>query len=333
MTINERLAVPRDNDSKSTGNTRDGKVAVKHIGVVLFDGFELPDAVSVVEAFQFANALVERDRRLAVPYKVRLLSTIGGCIASSSSVHVWTDSVDTSRHVKNFHALFIAGGGVVEHTVRDDRVLAWMRRTCERAGFVYPIGEARVLLEAAGFTCSQAGGHIGPPGSHLTSPPLGLLTTQNEPAALRAALSIIQEDCSAEIVRQITSHVISPAPTHFSDIIRRNAMRYVSERIQASARWLEENGDRPVAIGEAAQVAAMSGRNFLRRFKAEMGVTPYKYLLHSRLDRCCRLLVETRLPADKIARRCGFGSGGRLSKLFRRHFGKTPTDYRASLRR
>ncbi|REE18171.1 helix-turn-helix protein [Paraburkholderia sp. BL27I4N3] len=64
-----------------------------------------------------------------------------------------------------------------------------------------------------------------------------------------------------------------------------------------------------------------------------MGTTPYDFLLHLRLGRCCRLLVGIRPPVDKIARRCGMGSGGRLATLFRKHLGKTPTDYRAIQRR
>jgi transcriptional regulator GlxA family with amidase domain len=95
---------------------------------------------------------------------------------------------------------------------------------------------------------------------------------------------------------------------------------------------LEANGDRPIVIDEAAQVAAMSERNFLRRFKIEMGVTPSDYLLYVRLNMSCRLLIETSLPVDKIARRSGIGSGGRLSKLFRKYLGKTPTEYRSSKR-
>jgi Transcriptional regulator containing an amidase domain and an AraC-type DNA-binding HTH domain len=72
----------------------------------------------------------------------------------------------------------------------------------------------------------------------------------------------------------------------------------------------------------------MSERNFLRRFKSEIGMTPSDYLLRARLNMSCRMLVESRLPVDKIARRCGIGSGGQLSKLFRKYLETTPTDYR-----
>lgn len=106
----------------------------------------------------------------------------------------------------------------------------------------------------------------------------------------------------------------------------------MSEKIRAAARWLETNGDQLIVIDAAAQRAAMSERNFLRRFKAEMGVTPSDYLSYVRLDMSCRLLVETTLPVDKVARRCGLGSGGHLAKLFRKHLGSTPTEYRCSQR-
>nr|WP_236674478.1 helix-turn-helix domain-containing protein [Paraburkholderia hospita] len=306
---------------------------MKNIGVALFDGFALPDTASVVEAFQSANALVDTDQRRPAYYNVCLLSTIGGRIASSSSVYVWTESVDARRHSEQFHAVFVAGGTGVRGAARDEELLAWLRRICPRTELVYPIAEGRLLLDAAGITHTQGGLRVDERSWYLASLTLGAPTTQEVPGPLRTALSIIQEDLGPEITRQITDWVLPPAPTQFTDIIRRNAMPNVSEKIQASARWLEANGHRPVAIEEAAQVAAMSDRNFLRRFKTEMGVTPSDYLLYVRLDMCCRLLVETTLPIDKIARRCGIGSGGRLAKLFRKHLGKTPTDYRVSRRR
>jgi transcriptional regulator GlxA family with amidase domain len=159
-----------------------------------------------------------------------------------------------------------------------------------------------------------------------------LETAHGTPSPLYSALAVIQDELGPHAIGQITDVVSPPAATQFTGIVRRNTMRNVSDNIQASARWLEENGHRPVGIDEAAKIAAMSERNFLRRFKAEIGVTPSDYLLYVRLDMSCRLLAETTLPVDKVARRCGIGSGGRLAKLFRKHLGKTPTDYRANHR-
>jgi Transcriptional regulator containing an amidase domain and an AraC-type DNA-binding HTH domain len=306
---------------------------VKHIGVALFNGFALPEAASIVEAFQSANTLAENASHGATRYDVRLLSTAGGRVASSSRVFVWTDSVEALRHADNFDALFIAGGEGVHHASGDERLLTWLRRAYCRSELVLPIAEGRFLLEAAGFAYpSNSGRDDGPM-------PYGSRRRARDPKAsldvsnpLRTALSVIQDDLGAEIARQTAECVAPPASTHFTSTLRRTASQSVSERIRDAAHWLEANSARPVAIDEAAQFAVMSERNFLRRFKAEMGVTPSDYLAYVRLDRSCRLLVETTLPVDKIARRCGVGSGGQLAKLFRKHLAITPTEYRASKR-
>jgi transcriptional regulator GlxA family with amidase domain len=43
-------------------------------------------------------------------------------------------------------------------------------------------------------------------------------------------------------------------------------------------------------------------------------------------------LSNTRLPADKIARQVGLANGDRLSKLFRRCVGMSPSEYRSRYR-
>ncbi|WP_242665791.1 helix-turn-helix domain-containing protein [Paraburkholderia ginsengiterrae] len=307
---------------------------VKTIGIALFDGFALPEIACIMEAFQCANEITRSGESSSARFNVCLLSTIGGRIASSSSVFVWTESIETRRHPDRFHALFIAGGADVNHALRDEELLAWLRRTCPMTENVYPVGEGRLLLEAAGYRRYFEAESAGEKTTYRAAGERDAwdMTRGSVSSPLRSALTLIHDELGPQAVRHITDVVSPPAATQFTDIVRRNATHGVSEKIRASARWLEENGHRQVGIDEAAVVAAMSERNFLRRFKAELGVTPSDYLLYVRLDMSCRLLAETTLPVDKIARRCGIGSGGRLAKLFRKHLGKTPTDYRANLR-
>jgi transcriptional regulator GlxA family with amidase domain len=317
----------------SQGNNFPNTNTVKQIGIALFNGFALPEAASIVEAFQSANALAGRSPQGAMRYNVRLLSTAGGRIASSSSVFVSTDSVEARHQANNFGALFIAGGTGVHNAISDKRLLTWLRHAYSHSELVLPIGEGHLLLEAAGFAhTSDIGraddrmsyanrrGGPNPKAPHDVSSPL------------QTALSVIQNDLGAEIARKTAECVAPPASTQFTATLRRTASRGVSEKIRDSARWLEANSDQPIAIDEAAQLVAMSERNFLRRFKTEMGVTPSNYLLYIRLNMSCRLLVETTLPVDKIARRCGIGCGGQLAKLFRKHLTATPTEYRSGKR-
>jgi transcriptional regulator GlxA family with amidase domain len=105
-----------------------------------------------------------------------------------------------------------------------------------------------------------------------------------------------------------------------------------SGKIHASAEWLTKNCERLISVADAAQAVAMSKRNFLRRFREEMGMTPSEYLLCARLHRTCQLLRESDLPIDKIARRSGMGSGARLAKVFRKRLNMSPTAFRARAR-
>ena len=298
---------------------------ITRVDIALFNGFALPKVAAIIEIFQKANALVAAQRSGRTRYDVSLLSASGGRIASSSSVFVWTDSVDSHRGTNDTHLLFIAGGAGVQHACRDERLGNWLRRRHPFSEIVHPIAEGRLLLEAAGLPSRYCALLYGDNEAHdlYQASPL-----TDAPAAVHTVLRVVEEDLGLELARLVAQSVAPEHRTPFNASITHNATSQVSEKIMASARWLEANVDRPISIDDAAQVAAMSERNFLRRFKSEIGMTPSDYLLRARLNMSCRMLLESRLPVDKIARRCGIGSGGQLAKLFRRYLATTPTDYR-----
>jgi AraC family transcriptional regulator len=102
----------------------------------------------------------------------------------------------------------------------------------------------------------------------------------------------------------------------------------IRARMRHVAQWLEANLAEPVTIAQAAALAVMSERNFLRRFREEFGVAPREYLMTARLTRAREMLHSTGLPADSIARRCGLRDGGHFSRLFKLRYGATPIQCR-----
>uniref|UniRef100_E1THP3 Transcriptional regulator, AraC family n=1 Tax=Burkholderia sp. (strain CCGE1003) TaxID=640512 RepID=E1THP3_BURSG len=302
------------------------KTEVAHVDIALFNGFALPKVAAIIEVFHKANALTASQRNGRVYYDISLLSAAGGRIASSSSVFVWTDSVETHRGTNDRHLLFIAGGAGVQQACRDERLSSWLRRRHPFSEIVHPIAEGRQLLEATGLPSRYCPLMYGEQDAHE---PYSRRSLTEAPSAVSTALRLVQEHLGPDLARQIAQSIAPEHRTPFSNDMTR-ASHQVSEKIMASVRWLEANVDRPISIDAAAQVAAMSERNFLRRFKSEMGMTPSDYLLRARLNMSCRMLVESRLPVDKIARRCGIGSGGQLAKLFRKYLATTPSDYRTS---
>lgn len=147
--------------------------------------------------------------------------------------------------------------------------------------------------------------------------------------AALTALTIVEQDLGISIAKLISVSLSTHEVAPFSDLAETSTVRSPSEKIKAAVRWIDANITCPISIDRAAKAAAMSERNFLRRFKKEIGMTPSDYLLHARFGLCCRMLLESRLPVDEIALSCGFSGGRQLSMLFRRYLSTTPTAYRA----
>jgi transcriptional regulator GlxA family with amidase domain len=295
------------------------------IDIAMFNGFALPGIAVIMEIFQKANefVFVTPGQTARSRYDVSLWSAAGGRIASSSSVFVWTEDVNSHRGTNDAHLLFIAGGVGAQQACQDERLRVWLRSRHPFSEVVHPIAEGRLLLEAAGLPsryrplCGADRKSAYPPG-----------TIGETPGAVPTALRIVEEDLGPDAALLVAESVATEHKSHFGSSITDRAAPQVSEKIMASARWLQANIDQPISIDDAARIAAMSERNFLRRFRSEMGMTPSDYLLHTRLNMSCRMLVESRLPVDKIARRCGIGSGSQLAKLFRKYLATTPTAYR-----
>lgn len=301
--------------------------AMTRVDIALCNGFALPKVAALIEIFHKANVLNAAQRSGRARYDVSLLSVAGGRIASSSSVFVWTESIDSHRGTNDTHLLFIAGGAGVQQACEDERLRIWLRHRHAFSAIVHPIAEGLLLLEAAGLASRYYSPLLDGGNAYGVYPGRA---SNEPPTAVRTALRIIEDDLGPELASQVAESIAPQHKTPFSASIARSVAPHVSEKIMASARWLEENVDRPISVDDAARLAAMSERNFLRRFKNEIGLTPSDYLLRARLNLSCRMLVESSLPVDKIARRCGIGSGGQLAKLFRKYLSTTPTDYRLS---
>ncbi len=68
--------------------------------------------------------------------------------------------------------------------------------------------------------------------------------------------------------------------------------------------------------------------HFANRFRSTTGFTPAAYIAGLRLDEARRRLRTSDEPLDTIAVACGLGSASRLCRMFRRHFGGTPGQFR-----
>jgi AraC-like DNA-binding protein len=93
----------------------------------------------------------------------------------------------------------------------------------------------------------------------------------------------------------------------------------------ADARYSE-----PLTVADLARAAHLSPAHFSREFRRAYGEAPHQYLLTRRLERAAALLRTTDGSVTDICFAVGLVSVGSFTTSFRRIYGVTPTEYRAS---
>jgi AraC-like DNA-binding protein len=86
--------------------------------------------------------------------------------------------------------------------------------------------------------------------------------------------------------------------------------------------------DPEVDLRQVAEAVHVTGPHLVRRFRAELGITPMAYLWERRIAAGIDLLVHTGLPVGDVAARTGFKSVYHFSRKVRQHTGRAPTELR-----
>lgn len=72
---------------------------------------------------------------------------------------------------------------------------------------------------------------------------------------------------------------------------------------------------------------------FCRKFKRQTGLTVMKYIQILRIEKARKLLTETELPVQEIARQCGFSDTAYFTNRFRSLLHTTPTQLRENAKK
>jgi two-component system response regulator YesN len=89
--------------------------------------------------------------------------------------------------------------------------------------------------------------------------------------------------------------------------------------------------DADIDLQRVAEVSEVSPSYFSRVFKQEMGVSFVLYLTQLRLEKAKELLADARFKTYEIALQIGYEDYPHFAKVFKKHTGVSPTDYRKRL--
>jgi AraC family transcriptional activator FtrA len=161
-----------------------------------------------------------------------------------------------------------------------------------------------------------------------------VLTSAGMAAGIDLCLHVVRGDYGAEVANAIARRMVvaphrSGGQAQFIDQpvpVSRDSF------IQRTQHWALERLSEPLTVHELAEHAHTSPRHFTRRFQAELGISPLKWLLQERVRLAQRLLEQTDLPVQRIAEKSGFGSVIALRRQFVKIAGTTPLAYRQVFR-
>jgi transcriptional regulator GlxA family with amidase domain len=105
-----------------------------------------------------------------------------------------------------------------------------------------------------------------------------------------------------------------------------------SDRIQRALAYAKRNLDTPLTVGQLAEAANLSPRQFSRAFHAETGQSPAKAVENLRVEAARLMMEQSRHPIDVIARQTGFADRDRMRRAFLRAFGQPPQVIRRNAR-
>jgi two-component system, response regulator YesN len=102
--------------------------------------------------------------------------------------------------------------------------------------------------------------------------------------------------------------------------------------LHKSVAYMKDHfADPTLDLQRVAEVAEMSPSYFSRVFKQELGTSFVLYLTQLRLDQAKVMLEDAHCKTYEIALRIGYEDYPHFAKLFKKHTGVTPTDYRKRL--
>ena len=102
-----------------------------------------------------------------------------------------------------------------------------------------------------------------------------------------------------------------------------------SRRLIAARRMIDERWSEKLTLDQIARACGLNRAKLTRGFREMFSCSIAEALAERRLLEARRLLLTTDLPVSSIGYESGYLNNASFSRAFGRHFGRSPSDYRA----
>ncbi|MCC6581561.1 MAG: helix-turn-helix domain-containing protein [Phycisphaeraceae bacterium] len=102
----------------------------------------------------------------------------------------------------------------------------------------------------------------------------------------------------------------------------------MDDRIERAIAAMRRDPSHPWREAALARVASLSASRFAHLFRAQVGISPVRFLEQVRMEKAKGLLLATSQPIKSIAAEVGYDDALHFSTRFRRATGRCPRTYR-----
>jgi transcriptional regulator GlxA family with amidase domain len=313
------------------------KRATRLIGFVGFDGLTALDLIGPLEAFAVASTTA------APRYECQIFGVTSRPFRAESGVVMQPHA--SLAEAPRLDTLIVPGGSGLREPVTNARIVDWIRTraastrriasVCTGIYGLAPTGllDGRRVTTHWNFARDVAERF---PALRVQAERLFIkdgkyFTAAGVTSGIDLALALIEADHGTRLAVAAARELIvylkrNGGQAQYSGPLQLQASS--RDSLGALTSWIAAHLDAPLTTETLAQRAHLSARQLHRRFRAELGRTPAQVVERLRMDAARDRLDEPRHSIEGVARATGYRSADVFRRVFMRHFGVSPSDYR-----
>lgn len=303
------------------------------VDVLIFDDVNLLDVAGPVQAFHAAN------RWNATPYSLRYVSLEGAPVTASCGLKLGADakaSLDSTAS-----DLIIPGGRGIDslllNHVAKPLLAEWLNT--RTSGRLISICSGALLLANAGVLNGKAATtHWSRERQALTLFPEvswqlnalylkngNIFTSAGVTTGIDLALSIIRSDCGPTVALNVARELVvylqrAGGQSQYSDLLENQFT--ASGTLQTLIEAIVESPNKIWSLETMAETVSLTPRTLSRRFNAELGSSPVRYVEKLRVKSASEAIAAG-MAVPKATSRFGFADFQQMQRAFKRNLGTT----------
>ncbi|WP_138380810.1 GlxA family transcriptional regulator [Luteithermobacter gelatinilyticus] len=313
----------------------------KTIAFICYDKCEILDLAGPAEIFFSASELCERDYGFPA-YQVQYLSLGGGPVRASNGMVFNTQPLNS---VPEEDTLIVVGGRGAEHAANSPALTGFLRNRYSIVRRMVSICTGALILAKAGLLEGRTATthwdytdklrqmapqvHLNPDALYVRDDKL--YTSAGVTAGMDLALALVEEDLGRDLPLTVARHLVMfykrpGGQSQFSSFLK--AQTAETAPFRELCLYIAENPTDDLSVPALAQRLALGERTFIRHFTRHVGCSPGRFVEQARLEHSRRLLEDTFDSLEQVALKSGFSSAEILRRLYQRHLGISPREYR-----